>query len=97
MLPILPGDIKVELGPGRHPDLPQIFRTPTHPLWKSKGNIYYYIQDLSVTGMKRSADLERSLGIPHGPETQALDEGGRHKPDIRVFQAGTELFKYIKI
>jgi hypothetical protein len=76
MLPILPGDIKVDLGQGRHPDLPQIFQTPSHPLWKSEGNIYYYLQDLSGTGMKRSADLERCLRIPHGPETQALDEGG---------------------
>jgi hypothetical protein len=78
MLPILPGDIKVDLGPGRHPDLPEIFQTTTHPLWKSEGNIYYYIQDLSEAGMRRSADLERRLRIPQGPETKALDEGRCH-------------------
>ena len=78
MLPILPGDIKVDLGPGRLPELPDIYRTPHHPLWKSEGNIYYFFQDLSEAGMKRSGELERRLRIPHGPESRAVDKGAHH-------------------
>jgi hypothetical protein len=82
MLPTLPQDIKVDLGPGHHPDLPQIYQMPTHPLvGKSEGKIYYFIQDLSETGMRQSGELEKGLRIPHEPESQAVDGGG-HRQDI---------------
>jgi hypothetical protein len=79
---ILPGasDSKVDLGPGCHPDLPQIYRLAMHPLWnsESKGNIYYFIQDLSEAGIRQSGEVEKRLRILHGSESQALDQGKRH-------------------
>jgi hypothetical protein len=78
-LVVLPNDIPVDLGPGRHPDLPKIYRTETHPLWnKSYGNIYYFIQDLSKEGMMKSNELEKTLRIPQGPESKATKKGGHH-------------------
>jgi len=76
MLPIHKGDIKVKLGPRRHPNLPHIYKTQAHPLWKrSGGNIYYYIQDLSKAGLRASGTLEQRLRIPQGPESLALEQG----------------------
>ena len=70
-------DILVDLGSRRHKDLPKIYKTKTHPLWNNlEGNIYYFIQDLSKTGMRRSSELERHLHIPHGPEALAQEKGG---------------------
>ena len=76
MPPILYGDTAMDLGPNRHPQLPTIYKTPSHPLWPSeKGSIYYFFQDLSRAGMMKTFELEKRLRIPHGPESQALDEG----------------------
>lgn len=86
MHPIGPEDIKVDLGPGRHPDLPEIYRTPRHPLVENwKGRIFYYLQDLSEAGLRRSGELEKRLRIPHGPESQALEEGEH----IRILDSAT--------
>jgi hypothetical protein len=73
-------DNKVDLGPGRHPDLPQIYRSATHPLWNSgsEGNVYYFLQDLSEAGMRQSGEVEKRLRIPQGSESRALDQGKRH-------------------
>jgi hypothetical protein len=76
MPPILQSDILMDLGPNHHPDLPPIYKTITHPLWNKKdGNIYYYIQDLTMAGMRKSSELEKRLCIPHGPESLALKKG----------------------
>lgn len=73
-------DILVDLGPNRHPDLPKIYKTKSHPLWNkaAEGNIYYYIQDLSKAGLMKSLKLEHSLCIPHGPEQMAIKMGENH-------------------
>jgi hypothetical protein len=70
-------DILMDL-PGRHPDLPQLYRTESHPLVpnKSDGNIYFYVQDLSKAAMKKCCELEKRLRIPHGPESLAIKRGG---------------------
>ena len=86
MLPIHTSDIKLDLGPGRHRDLPQIYKTASHPLVENwEGNIYFYIQDLSEEGMRRSGELEKVLRIPHGPESRALEEGGQSSHFIKAY------------
>src|ERR1700728_2519995 len=79
MSSILYGDIAMDLGPNRHPQLPTIYKTTSHPLWPSqKGNIYYFLQDLSMSAMMRTLELEKHLRIPQvteRPESQALDKG----------------------
>ena len=74
------------LGPGCHPDLPQMCQTMTHPLVGNlESNIYFYIQGLSEARMRQSRELEKVLCISHGPESHTLDEGGQSPHIIKVY------------
>jgi hypothetical protein len=74
-LPIGPNDICIDLGAGRDPGLPTIYRTMSHPKKTGPGNIYYYIQSLTKPDLAKAQEMEENLRIPQGPESLAIEQG----------------------
>jgi hypothetical protein len=70
-----PQDISVDLGKGRDPGLPTIFKTNWHPKKTGPGNIYYYIQNQSRSELSKAMELEEKVRIPQGPESLAIEQG----------------------
>jgi hypothetical protein len=74
--PVGVGDILVDLGPNRLGlGLPAIFQTFSHPKRRGRGRILYYIEDTSKTNLRRVARLEKTLKIPQGLESVAVEQG----------------------
>ena len=80
-------DIPVPLSPLRHKDLSPIYQTFRHPKrpplpsrngeepHPAPGRIFYFIQDTSKEGLRRAANLEKTLKILQGDETEAVKQG----------------------
>lgn len=74
-LPIDPKDIAIQFPPGRHPRLPPIYKTLSHPKRSGPGNVYYFIQDVTKKGMEASLKIEDEIKIPYGPNDVAIAQG----------------------
>jgi hypothetical protein len=74
-LPIGPKDVRMDLGEGRDPGLPDIYKTAFHPKKTSPGNIYYYVESLTKPHLLKAMELEERLRIPQGPERVAVEQG----------------------
>jgi len=72
--PIGKGDIPVKLA-GHDKRLPTIYETSNHPKYNGPGRIFYFIQDLSKSALRRVARLEKSLKVPHGSHQTAVEKG----------------------
>ena len=59
---------------GRPPHLPTIYKAKHHPQ-REGGSVFYYIQDVSPSGMEEAFAIENSMKIPHGPESLARNLG----------------------
>lgn len=76
-LPIGDGDEKINFPPDRPACLPDMYMCRSHPLYTHRGGrAFYYIQDGSPEGMKRTAIVEHSeMDVPSGDEANALRLG----------------------
>lgn len=78
-LPVGDGDELVAFPPERPECLPNIYRAVDHPLHAGNGRAFYYIQDGSPEGMKRTTLIEHNeMSVPSGGESDALGAGKEH-------------------
>lgn len=71
--PIGPDDVPLNIK-GRSAELPTIYKAKIHPQ-RSRGNVFYFIQDVSPAGMQRAFEIEERMKIPHGPPQLARMSG----------------------
>ncbi|KAF9521989.1 hypothetical protein CPB83DRAFT_900047 [Crepidotus variabilis] len=77
-IPIRPGNSLVQLNANCDKALPDIYLALKHPFQRRHRKVYFYIQDLSKAGLRRTLDLENRLKIPHGSHQDTINAGFLH-------------------
>lgn len=73
----VPNGIWIDI-PNRRSDMPPVYRVQEHPLCLGEaptGNIYVYLDDLTLEGMKRRRDAGVTFKVPRGPPNETLRQG----------------------
>jgi hypothetical protein len=96
-LPIDLKDIAVQFPPGRHPRLPPIYKTLSHPKKSGPGNVYYFIQDVTKKGMEASLKIEDEMKIPFGPKDVAIAQGRVKKPIVAHLTLKNKLQGFLEL
>jgi hypothetical protein len=93
MNPIGPDDVALNIT-GRPVQLPVIYKAKRHPQ-RGGGNVFYYIQDVSPTGMQRAFEIEEKMKIPHGPG-QLARKLGEYLFDVRAKQLLNYNYRFLR-
>lgn len=85
-LPISPEDVKLSFPSGRHPDLPDIYKSKNHVLSAKYNNIYYFIHDGSLEASEKTYNLEvNELKIPQGSHAEAVELGAHTSVPVSIY------------